>query len=66
MLDADGNPSARVGLTMAAERMSIDAFVERAVPPILRLAEELTRAIVLTRGATWQGAPAIIGRKGAG
>ena len=42
--------------------MSIEAFVQHALPATLRLAADLTRAIELTRGAVWPGAPTVVAR----
>jgi IclR family pca regulon transcriptional regulator len=64
LLDSDRTPCAGVSLTIAAERMSIDAFLEGALPATLRVASGLTRAIELTRGAVWQGAPVVAARQG--
>ncbi len=64
LFSSDGSPCAGVSLTIAAERMSIDAFVERALPDTLRVARELTRAIELTRDAVWHSAPALVARQG--
>ena len=64
LFSSDGSPCAGISLTIAAERMPIDAFVERALPHTLRVARELTRAIQLTRDAVWQGAPAMVARQG--
>ena len=49
LFSSDGSPCAGVSLTIAEERMSIDAFVEHALPDTLRVARKLTRAIELTR-----------------
>ncbi|MCZ8185777.1 MAG: helix-turn-helix domain-containing protein [Beijerinckiaceae bacterium] len=46
--DADGNPVAGVSLTIHAERDSMEAFAARAVPEVLRVAGELSRAITLS------------------
>jgi IclR family pca regulon transcriptional regulator len=65
LLDADGCPCAGVSLTIGVERMSIEAFVASALPAALRVAGELARALERTRGAVWQGAPAVAARAGA-
>lgn len=64
LFDSDNTPCAGVSLTITAERMGIDAFVERALPETLRVARELTRAIELTRDAVWQGGHAMVARGG--
>lgn len=50
ILDTDGSPVAGVSLTVHADRMPMAGFVERAVPEVLRVAHELTRAIALSFG----------------
>jgi IclR family transcriptional regulator, pca regulon regulatory protein len=52
ILDTDGSPAAGVSLTVHADRMGIQAFAEMAVPEVLRIAKDLTRAISLSFGAT--------------
>lgn len=49
--DTDGSPVAGVSLTIHAERMDKDRFVASAVPHVLRIASELTRAIALSFGS---------------
>lgn len=51
ILDTEGEPVAGVSLTIHADRMSMAAFAERAVPEIRRVARELTGAIALSFGA---------------
>ena len=51
ILDADGAPVAGVSLTVHADRMSLNAFTERAIPAVRRVAAELTQAIALSFGA---------------
>lgn len=43
--DSDGAPVAGVSLTVHADRMPMETFATRAVPEVLRVAAELTRAI---------------------
>jgi IclR family transcriptional regulator, pca regulon regulatory protein len=52
VLDTDGSPVAGVSLTIHADRMGIDAFTERAVPEVRRIAGDLSRAVALSFGAT--------------
>lgn len=49
--DTDGSPVAGVSLTIHADRMGMDAFVERAVPVVRRIAHDLSRAIAHSFGA---------------
>jgi IclR family transcriptional regulator, pca regulon regulatory protein len=51
VLDPDGYPVAGVSLTVDAERMSIDALVKVAVPKVLGIASELSRALRLSAGS---------------
>jgi IclR family pca regulon transcriptional regulator len=51
VLDPDGYPVAGVSLTVDAERMSIDALVKVAVPRVLGIASELSRALRLSAGS---------------
>jgi IclR family transcriptional regulator, pca regulon regulatory protein len=51
VLDPDGYPVAGVSLTVDAERMSIDALVKIAVPKVLGIASELSRALRLSAGS---------------
>ncbi|CAN1497733.1 IclR Transcriptional regulator [Rhabdaerophilaceae bacterium] len=51
ILDTDGLPIAGVSLTIHADRLPMDAFSSLAVPEVLRLAQELTRAIRLSFGS---------------
>ena len=48
VLGPDGRPLAGVSLTVRSERMELSTFIERALPPLLRTAQELTRAACLT------------------
>lgn len=50
VLDVDGSPVAGVSLTIHADRMPMEAFTARAVPEVLRVAQDLTRAISLSFG----------------
>ena len=50
ILDADGRPIAGVSLSVRSERIQLDAFVEDALPVLLRTTEVLTRAVRLTAG----------------
>lgn len=51
VLSAAGDPVAGVSLTITAERMELNAFVARAAPEVLRVADTLTRAILHSFGA---------------
>ena len=51
VLDTDGSPMAGVSLTIHAERMGIEAFAERAVPAVRRVAAELTAAVARSFGS---------------
>ena len=51
ILGPDGQPLAGVSLSVRSERVELDAFVEDALPPLLRTTEALTRAARLTAGA---------------
>ena len=57
MLDAAGAPVAGVSLTIDADRMPLDAFVEQATPDVLRVAGELTRAMRHSAGTIGVGEP---------
>ena len=57
VLDAAGAPVAGVSLTIDADRMPLDAFVEQARPDVLRVAGELTRAMRHSAGTIRVGAP---------
>ena len=50
IVDTDGSPIAGVSLTIHADRMDIDAFSARAIPEVLRVAKDLSRAIALSFG----------------
>ena len=56
-MDAAGAPVAGVSLTIDAERMPLDAFVEQARPDVLRVAGELTRALRHSAGTIRVGTP---------
>jgi IclR family pca regulon transcriptional regulator len=49
--DSDGNPVAGVSLTIHADRMPMEAFAQRAVPEVRRVADALSRAIHLSFNA---------------
>lgn len=51
VMGPDGLPLAGVSLTVRSERAPLDAFIHDALPPLLRTAEALTRAVRLTAGA---------------
>jgi len=51
VLSPEGDPVAGVTLTITAERMGLDAFVARAAPEVLRVADALTQAILHSFGA---------------
>jgi IclR family pca regulon transcriptional regulator len=57
VLDVAGAPVAGVSLTIDADRMPLDAFVEQARPDVLRVAGELTRAMRHSAGTIRVGAP---------
>jgi IclR family transcriptional regulator, pca regulon regulatory protein len=51
VLSTEGGAVAGVSLTITAERMGLDAFVARAAPEVLRVADALTRAVRHSFGA---------------
>jgi IclR family transcriptional regulator, pca regulon regulatory protein len=51
VLDTDGSPVAGVSLTIHADRMPMEQFVDRALPDVRRIAGDLTRAIALSFSA---------------
>lgn len=51
ILGIDGQPVAGVSLTILVERADIDSFRENAVPRLLSVTAELTRAVQLTFGS---------------
>jgi len=51
VLGADGQPLAGVSLSVRSEGIELNAFVNGALPVLLRTTEALTRASRLTRGA---------------
>jgi len=54
IFDEDRKPIAGVSLTIRAERSEIEEFVAIAVPEVLRVTAELTRAVCLSYGAIRQ------------
>jgi len=48
ILDADGRPLAGVSLSVRSERLELNAFVEDALPLLLRTTQALTRAVRIT------------------
>jgi IclR family transcriptional regulator, pca regulon regulatory protein len=51
ILDTDGSPVAGVSLTIHADRMPMELFIDRALPQVRRIAADLTRAIALSFGS---------------
>jgi len=48
ILDADDRPLAGVSLSVRSERLELSAFVDDALPLLLRTTEALTRAVRIT------------------
>lgn len=55
VLDESGHPLAGVSLTIRAERMALDDFLAEGAPAVMRIGEDLTRAVRLSFGAIAEG-----------
>lgn len=61
ILDAEGVPVGGVSLTITSERMGIGDFVEKAVPEVLRAADEMSNAVKFSFGRVADGQASLSG-----